>query len=501
MTEFSELTLSPALHQNLARNGFVTPTPVQAQAIPPALTGADVVATAQTGTGKTLAFLLPIMNSLLNSSAPAATASNEDRSASKQIRALVLSPTRELAIQIAETFGKLAVGTGLRAAVVVGGLSEQTQLNAIRRGVQMVIATPGRLDDFLNRRLVNLANVQTLVLDEADRMLDMGFLPAIEKILALVPSNRQSLFFSATMEKTVERLISRHSKSPVRIAVGGAGTRTPEQVDLHVYEVDNHLKVGLLKHLLGQETGSFLVFARTKHATDRLAKRLSGSGMRAVAMHGDRTQNQRNQALAGFRDGRYRVLVATDVAARGIHVDSVAHVVNFDLPQAPQDFIHRVGRTGRAGQKGSASTFSLRSERGEIRRIERECKVRLIRQELSPAVMTELISLASAESETSHETEYAETRRFQPSYRSEQSRSDKGHSEQGGRFDRNGGPDHGRPEQANRFDQSRMEQRTSPLVKREFSSEKRRSSGVKPTGAFKRTPQRHSGPRFAAAKA
>ena len=506
MTEFSELLLSPTLHQNLARNGFVTPTPVQAQSIPPALTGADVVATAQTGTGKTLAFLLPIMNSLLNGNAPQASPT-DDRQASKQIRALVLSPTRELAIQIAEAFSKLAAGTGLRAAVVVGGLSEQTQLNAIKRGVQMVIATPGRLDDFLNRRLVNLSAVQTLVLDEADRMLDMGFLPAIEKILALLPANRQSLFFSATMEKTVERLIARHSKSPVRIAVGGGSdTRTPEQVDLHVYEVDNHLKVGLLKHLLGQETGSFLVFARTKHATDRLAKRLTGSGMRAVAMHGDRTQNQRNQALAGFRDGRYRVLVATDVAARGIHVDSVAHVVNFDLPQAPQDFIHRVGRTGRAGQRGSASTFSLRSERGEIRRIERECKVRLQRQELSAAVMTELVSLASAESETSHEAENDEPRRFQPSYRSaqgrsEQMRSEQPRPEQRGRFERNSRAEYGRPEDGNRSEPSQSDPRTSPLVKREFSSEKRKVGGFKPTGGFKRAPQRRSGPRFAAAKA
>ncbi len=414
MTEFSELTLSPALHQNLLRNSFLKPTPVQAEAIPPALTGADVVATAQTGTGKTLAFLLPIMNSLLNPK-EAATAT-AGRPAATQIRALVLSPTRELAIQIAEAFSKLAVGTGLRAAVVVGGLSEQTQLNAIKRGVQLVIATPGRLEDFLSRRLVNLTAVQTLVLDEADRMLDMGFLPAIEKILSILPSDRQSLFFSATMEKTVERLIARHSKSPVRIAVGGSGTnKTPDQVDLHVYEVNNDQKIGLLKHLLGQEQGSFLVFARTKHSTDRLAKRLAGLGVRAVAMHGDRTQSQRNQALAGFRDGRYRVLVATDVAARGIHVDSVAHVVNFDLPQAPQDFIHRVGRTGRAGQRGSASTFSLRSERGEIKRIERECRVRLMRQDLSPALMVELME-AAAQVDSLPETS-TESKRFQPIYR------------------------------------------------------------------------------------
>src|SRR4051812_23962277 len=382
MNNFSELTLHPSLHQNLLRNSFKQPTPVQAQSIPPAMSGVDVVATAQTGTGKTLAFLLPIMEKLLT--APPATEKKQS-----PIRALVLSPTRELAIQIADTFNKLAVGTNLRSAVVVGGLSEQTQLNAIRRGVQLVIATPGRLEDFLGRKLVDLSSVSILVLDEADRMLDMGFLPAIERILSVLPQTRQSLFFSATMEKAVERLIARHSKNPIRIATGGAETRPPEQVDLHVYEVENDMKFGLLRHMLTQEEGSFLVFARTKHGTDRLAKKLSAAGTHAVAMHGDRTQNQRNQALAGFRNGRYRVLVATDVAARGIHVDSVAHVVNFDLPQAPQDFIHRVGRTGRAGQRGSAWTFSLRSERNEIRRIERECKVRLVRRELGPEVVSE----------------------------------------------------------------------------------------------------------------
>jgi ATP-dependent RNA helicase RhlE len=399
MNNFSELTLHPSLHQNLQRNLFVQPTPVQAQSIPPAMTGVDVVATAQTGTGKTLAFLLPIMEKLLTA-APV----NEKRGA---IRALILSPTRELTIQIADTFNKLAVGTGLRSAVVVGGLSEQTQLNAIRRGVQLVIATPGRLEDFLGRKLVDLSSVSTLVLDEADRMLDMGFLPAIERILSVLPQTRQSLFFSATMEKAVERLIARHSKNPIRIATGGAETRPPEQVDLHVYEVENDMKFGLLRHMLKQEEGSFLVFARTKHGTDRLAKKLAAAGTHAVAMHGDRTQNQRNQALAGFRNGRYRVLVATDVAARGIHVDSVAHVVNFDLPQAPEDFIHRVGRTGRAGQRGAASTFSLRSERGEVRRIERECKIRLQRQEVSQEVF-------SQHAEQSEREEFVRPAEFKP---------------------------------------------------------------------------------------
>ncbi|MBV9443073.1 MAG: DEAD/DEAH box helicase [Acidobacteriaceae bacterium] len=392
MNNFSELTLSSTVHQNLSRNLFTQPTPVQAQAIPAALSGADVVATAQTGTGKTLAFLLPIIDKLLG------------ESTSRSAKALVLSPTRELAIQIAEAFGKLAAHTGLRAAVVVGGLSEQTQLNALRKGAQIVIATPGRLEDFLNRRLIKLDSVETLVLDEADRMLDMGFLPAIEKILGVLPANRQSLFFSATMEKGIQRLIARHSKDPVRIAVGAGETRTPDAIQLHVYEVEGNKKVGLLHHLLDQEDGSFLVFARTKHGTDRLAKKLSGLGVKAAAIHGDRTQNQRNQALAGFREGRYRVLVATDVAARGIHVDSVAHVVNFDIPQAPDDFVHRVGRTGRAGQKGCASTFISKSERGEIRRIERACNVRLAQKPVVPGVLDdEQIRALRAEADSQSE--------------------------------------------------------------------------------------------------
>ncbi len=414
MNKFTDLELSPLLHRNLVRNSYVTPTPVQAQSIPPALKGADVVATAQTGTGKTLAFLLPILMKLnaggtqdtavpAKEIAPVEGAAHHHKEAApkhhaaagsfkeKQTpRALILAPTRELALQIADSFSKMSMGTELRSAVVVGGMSEQTQLNAIRRGVQIIIATPGRLEDFMSRRLVDLSKVSVSVLDEADRMLDMGFAPAIEKILSVLPKNRQSLFFSATMDKTVEKLINKFSKDPVRITVQKSIAKTPDQVDLGCYEVDGDRKVELLRHMLTLEDGSFLVFTRTKHGADRLTKRLSASGIRAVAMHGDRTQNQRNQALAGFRENRYRVLVATDVAARGIHVDSVAHVVNFDLPQAPDDFVHRVGRTGRAGQKGSASTFHTRSERGEIKRIERECRVVLQRKEVSPAILTQI---------------------------------------------------------------------------------------------------------------
>ena len=360
------------------KHGFVQPTPVQSEAIPPALAGRDVVATAQTGTGKTLAFLLPVIQSLkkLEAGTPAAG-----------IQALILAPTRELALQIHETALKLTQGLHLDAAVVIGGMNENTQLRKVRQGAQIVIATPGRLWDFIDRKLVKLGNVGVLVLDEADRMLDMGFLPALQQILQHIPQRRQTLLFSATIEKSVAHLISAHVKNPLRLAIG-ATTQPIGCIDLHVYEVEQDRKRGLLEKLLRQETGSFLVFARTKHGTDRLARRLSASGFEAARIHGDRTQGQRNHALAGFKKGEYRVLVATDVAARGIHVDDIAHVVNYDLPQVPEDFIHRVGRTGRAGARGTASTFATRGERGEIRKIEAAMKIRLTPREVTLGELT-----------------------------------------------------------------------------------------------------------------
>jgi len=357
MTQFSELPISAVLKGNLARHGFKQPTPVQQQSIEPALAGRDVVATAQTGTGKTLAFVLPMLERL-------------GQKPGRGVQALILSPTRELAIQIDETFHKIAAGTGIRSAVVVGGLSENTQLNAIRKGAQVVIATPGRLCDFLGRNLVKLNAVRILVLDEADRMLDMGFLPAIHAITAAIPADRQTLFFSATIESSVKHLVESHVKDAIRVAIGSI-TKPAEQVDLFLYEVEQSRKPALLESMLREQEGTFLVFARTKHGADRLSKKLGQSGFKSAAIHGDRTQNQRNQALRGFQNGTYRVLVATDVAARGIHVEGISHVVNYDLPQVPEDFIHRVGRTGRAGARGIASTFASCAERSEIQRIER----------------------------------------------------------------------------------------------------------------------------------
>ena len=370
MKSFSELTLSAPLRSNLVKHGFAVPTPVQALAIQPALAGQNVVATAQTGTGKTLAFVLPIIE-LLGA-----------ETAYFGIRALVLSPTRELAIQIHETFAKLVPGTGVRSAVAVGGLNEGRQLHAIGKGAQVLIATPGRLYDFLSRKLINLGSVRILVLDEADRMLDLGFLPTIKRILAAMPADRQTLFFSATIESSVKQLVEAYVRNAVRIAVGST-TKPIDKVELHLYEVEQDRKLALLASMLRQEDGSFLVFARTKRGADRLSKKLARDGVKAAAIHGDRTQNQRNQALRGFQDGDYRVLVATDVAARGIHVEGISHVVNYDLPQVPEDFIHRVGRTGRMGASGRASTFATPSERAAVAQIERAINTKLVRRHVA----------------------------------------------------------------------------------------------------------------------
>ena len=375
MKSFTELPLSALLKSNLSKHGFVQPTPIQELAIEPALAGRDLVATAQTGTGKTLAFVLPIIHQI---SAPAA---QPGAHAQPGIRAVVLSPTRELAIQISEVFAKMAAGSGVRAAVAVGGLSERVQLQAIRKGAQVLIATPGRLFDFLGRKLVNLSQVRTLVLDEADRMLDMGFLPTVTKIMAAMPSDRQTLLFSATIQSSVQHLVHTHVRNAVRVEAGDT-TQPIAKIALHLYEVEQDCKLGLLENMLRKEPGSFLVFARTKHGADKLSKKLARGGVNAAVIHGNRSQSQRIHALRGFQEGDYRVLVATDVAARGIHVEGISHVVNYDLPQVPEDFIHRVGRTGRAGASGTASTFATRSERSQIAQIERKLDSKLMRRAL-----------------------------------------------------------------------------------------------------------------------
>src|SRR5450755_2522339 len=366
LTQFSEMPLSADLQRKLALANFTTPTAIQAEAIPHALAGRDVLATAQTGTGKTLAFLVPMIERLLQTS-------------SRNPEALILVPTRELAMQVHEQYEKLRDKKLAPAALVIGGLAEKAQIQALRSGARVIVATPGRLEDFLGRRLVRLDAVKTLVLDEADRMLDMGFLPAIRRIAAVLPRDRQTLCFSATLEASVAGLVNDYMRNPVRIAQGSI-SKPVESVELHAFEVPAADKSDTLRRLLYDEQGQTLIFARTKRGTERLAKNLIRDGFSAAMIHGDRTQSQRVSALNGFGAGTYKVLVATDVASRGIHVDNVAHVINYDLPDLAEDFIHRVGRTGRAGLKGRASTLVSGAEIGELRAIERTLKLKIARK-------------------------------------------------------------------------------------------------------------------------
>ncbi len=365
MQNFSDLTISAYTKQRLSKSNFSIPTPVQAATIPEALNGKDVLATAQTGTGKTLAFLIPVMEHLLESNLPG-------------VAALVLAPTRELAMQIVDQYNALRGDKLSAAALVVGGLAEGQQLTALRRGARLIVATPGRLEDFLDRKLVNFRGLKMLVLDEADRMLDMGFLPAIRRIASVLPKDRQTMCFSATLEASVVHLVNDYMKNPVRIAFGST-LKPSENVRVQAFEVTAERKQQMLHHLLAKESGRCLVFARTKRGTERLTKNLNRDGFAAAMIHGDRSQSQRTAALSGFQQGRYRILVATDLASRGIHVQDIAHVINYDLPEVAENFIHRVGRTGRAGGYGIASTLFGREQRTELYQLEKTLGIRMER--------------------------------------------------------------------------------------------------------------------------
>ena len=363
---FTSFGLHPDLLKGIRALEFTKPTPIQSEAIPVAVSGRDLLACAQTGSGKTAAFLLPVLHRLLA----------DPRRAT---RVLILTPTRELAAQILEDFKGLAKYTPLTGAAIFGGVSMGPQEQAFRRGANVIVATPGRLLDHLSCPYAKLDDVDHLVLDEADRMLDMGFLPDIKRILHRVPAKRQTLFFSATMPAEIARLAAEMLKNPATIALQRQSAPAAG-ITQAAYPVSQHLKANLLVELVNSGAmPQALVFTRTKHRANQLAEHLSKSGISAERIHGNRSQGQRTQALAGFKNGRYTVLVATDLAARGIDIDALSHVINFDVPAAPDDYIHRVGRTGRAEMTGEAFTFVAPAEEADLRAIERAVRTTLPR--------------------------------------------------------------------------------------------------------------------------
>src|SRR3954452_22555586 len=359
---FRALNLSPQMLQAVHDAGYTEPTPIQVAAIPHILAGDDVIGIAQTGTGKTAAFVWPILMKL------AASMHNGQKS---RPRALVVAPTRELVAQIQENSLAYAKHIPLRMATVFGGGSERPQIEALRSGVDLVVATPGRLIDLMEQRAANLSGVEFLVLDEADRMLDMGFLPPIRRIVKALPQERQTLMFSASLSREIEELTHQFQQSPKIVQIGRRANPA-ETVTQFAYEVPPHLKSALLLHLLGDpKFDTVLVFARTKRGADRIARRLESSGIKTGTIHSNRSQNQRLRALKDFKAGAVRVLVATDIAARGIDVDGISHVVNYDFPMHSEDYVHRIGRTGRAHAIGEAISFVTPEDQGPLRSLER----------------------------------------------------------------------------------------------------------------------------------
>jgi ATP-dependent RNA helicase RhlE len=368
---FSELNLSESVLRAVREADYQVATPIQTAAIPIILTGRDCLACAQTGTGKTAAFALPALQRLVERGAPQRI---------RAIRTLVLAPTRELASQIAESFRTYGRYTGLRHAVVFGGVSQHHQVKAIQRGVDILVATPGRLLDLMNQGFVDLKSVEILILDEADQMLDMGFIHDLKRIVARVPRERQTLMFSATMPPEIRRLADQWLRNPMELSVAPQATPA-ERVEQSVYFVERGNKPRLLAHYLrSQGAQRAIVFMRTKHGADKLVRSLLRDGIRAEAIHGNKSQNARQRVLAQFKSQHPPVLVATDIAARGLDIDSVSHVINFDLPMSPEIYVHRIGRTARAGAAGTAVTFCDREERSMLRDIER-----LTRQQLTVA--------------------------------------------------------------------------------------------------------------------
>jgi len=350
---FNDLGLIDPIKKALSDEGYLTPTPIQQQSIPILLKGNDLLGCAQTGTGKTAAFAIPIIQFLYN---------KPSQDSKKQIKALILTPTRELAIQIFESFNTYGKYTGLKSAVIFGGVSQSSQVDTLKRGIDILIATPGRLLDLIGQGFVNLKTLDFFVLDEADRMLDMGFVNDVKKIITKIPEKRQSLFFSATMPPSIMELAHSILKNPSRVEVTPEST-TAESVQQKVFFVEKNNKRFLLEYILEQENVErLLVFTKTKHGANKVVKNLEVAGIRAEAIHGNKSQVARQNALANFKNHKTRVLVATDIAARGIDIDDLAHVVNYELPNVPETYVHRIGRTGRAGASGVAFSFCDQEE-------------------------------------------------------------------------------------------------------------------------------------------
>ena len=372
MTAFNELGLNAKLIQNIAAKGYDTPSPIQAKAIPLVLSGRDLMAAAQTGTGKTAAFTLPALHMLKDGPRPGP----------KDVSCLILTPTRELAAQIADNIRTYGAGIKLHSQMVCGGVNIRPQIRHLARGTDMLVATPGRLLDLLGQGAVRLDHVKMWVLDEADRMLDMGFIPAMRRIHAELPKKRQTLMFSATFSREIEALAGEFLHQPQKIQVTPANT-TVSRIDQTVYPVDKARKTELLKHLVASERwGQVLVFSRTKYGADKISRNLSKAGISSDSIHGDKKQGARTRSLKQFKDGRLQVLVATDIAARGIDIQQLPRVVNFDLPHVAEDYVHRIGRTGRAGETGIALSLVSADEVSQLQKIEKLIKKSIPREEI-----------------------------------------------------------------------------------------------------------------------
>ncbi|MBV5339877.1 MAG: DEAD/DEAH box helicase [Deltaproteobacteria bacterium] len=364
--KFQEFNLHPVIAASIKEAGYVTPTPIQQQAIPTVMQGRDVMGLAQTGTGKTAAFALPILHRLMEGPRG-------------RVRALIVAPTRELAEQIHESFVTLGKQTRLKSVTVYGGVNVNPQIHALRNGVEIVVACPGRLLDHIGQGTIDLSGLEVLVLDEADQMFDMGFLPDIRRILGHIPAKRQTLLFSATMPPGINKLAQEILKDPVTVQVGN--TAPPVTVSHALYPVEQHLKTALLLELLQHtDTDSVLIFTRTKHRAKRLGEQLEKAGYKAASLQGNLSQNRRQAALDGFRDGTYQILVATDIAARGIDVSQISHVVNYDIPDTPEAYVHRIGRTGRAAKTGDAFTMVCSEDAIMVRTIEKKLGATLERR-------------------------------------------------------------------------------------------------------------------------